>query len=123
MDRENAALRAELQALRGEIERLTREQTSAGEQVALQAGRISEQEQVKAQTAQRVPIRLTGALLFSLFRNSENGVNAGVDYPLAARTDSAPAAWAATLRRSIIWNSIRQRPTSADSSAVRCSLI
>jgi hypothetical protein len=102
MDQENAALRAELQALRSEIERLTREQAGVGEQVTLQAGRISEQEQVKAQTTQRVPIRFTGALLFSLFRNSENGATAGVDYPVTARTDSAPAAWGATLRRSII---------------------
>src|SRR5438093_6610627 len=56
MDRENAVLRAELQALRSEIERLTREQASVDEQAALQAGRISEQEQVKAQTTQRVPV-------------------------------------------------------------------
>jgi hypothetical protein len=102
MDRENAALRAELRALRSEIERLTREQTSVDEQVDLQAGRISEQEQVKAQTTQRVPVRFTGALLFSLFRNSENGVNAGVDYPVTARPDAAPAAWSATLRRTIV---------------------
>jgi hypothetical protein len=112
LDQQNAALRAEVQALRREVERLTQPEPDAtsttgrldalDEQINLQAGRLGEQEQIKAQSAQRVPIRFTGALLFSLFRNSEHGVPSGVDYPLAARTDSAPAAWAATLRRSII---------------------
>jgi hypothetical protein len=85
LDQQNASLRAEVQA-----------------QVSLQAGRLSEQEQVKAQSAQRVPIHFTGALLFSVFRNSEHGVPAGVEYPVAASIDSAPAAWAASVRRSII---------------------
>jgi hypothetical protein len=112
LDQQNAALRDEVQALRREVERLKQpgsDETSTvarldalDEQMNLQAGRLSEQDQVKAQSSQRVPLHLTGALLFSLFRNSEHGVTAGVDYPVAARTDSAPAAWAGTLRRSII---------------------
>ncbi len=113
LDQQNTALRDEVQALRREIERLTQPGSDGSssaiarldaldEQVNLQAGRLNEQEQVKVQSSQRVPVRLAGTLLFSLFRNSSHGVPAGVDYPVAARTDSAPAAWAGTFRRSVI---------------------
>lgn len=112
LEKQNAALRDEVQMLRRDMQR-TQPSTDGSpstaarldaldEQVSLQAGRLSEQDTVKAQSAQRVPIRLTGTLLFSLFRNSPAGVLAGTDYPVAARTDSGRAAWAATLRRSVI---------------------
>jgi hypothetical protein len=113
LERQNAELREQLGILRQELERLKQTPADSGgpaaarvdaleERVDLHEGRISEQEQVKTQSGQRVPMRLTGALLFSLFRNSEHGALAGNDYPVAARTDSAPATWAGTLRRSII---------------------
>ena len=119
VERRNAELRdqlerqnAELRVLQQEVERLqqpgsdgpstTARLDSLDDQVALQAGRLSEQDQVKTQSSQRVPVRLTGTLMFSLFRNSPHGVLAAQDYPVAARTDSAPAAWAGTLQRSII---------------------
>jgi hypothetical protein len=113
LEQQNAELREQVGQLRQELDRFKQtgpEGTPATaaridaleEKVDLHDGRLSEQEQVKAQSSQRVPIRLTGALLFSLFRNSENGVLAAQDYPVAARTDSAPALWGATLRRSII---------------------
>lgn len=109
---QDAALRDRVQRLEQEIERLkqpgsggastTSRLDALDEQVALQAGRLSEQDQLKTQSSQRVPVRLMGTLMFSLFRNSEHGILGGGDYPVAARTDSAPAAWAGTLRRSII---------------------
>ena len=120
LEQQNADLREQVGLLRQELDRFKQvgpggaASTSDGtpssaariealeDKVDLQAGRLNEQEQVKAQSSQRVPIRLTGTLLFSLFRNSPHGVLAANDYPVAARTDSAPAAWAGTFRRSMI---------------------
>ena len=113
LEQQNVELREQLGVLRQELERIRQAPPEGAastaarvdaleEKVDLHEGRISEQDQVKTQSAQRVPIRLTGVLLFSVFRNSSHGVLAANDYPVAARTDSAPATWAGTLRRSII---------------------
>lgn len=112
LDQRNTELRDEVQALRQELERLKQASSTGSttaerldaldEQMNLQAGRLSEQDLVKAQSSQRVPVRLSGALLFSLFRNSRHGVLAGVDYPVSARADAGPPGWAGTLRRSVI---------------------
>ena len=113
LERQNAELRVQLDLLRQELGRVTEVAPASApeaveridaleEKVDLHDARISEQDQVKTQSSLRVPVRLTGTLFFSLFRNSPSGRLAGNDYPVAARTDSAPAAWAGTLRRSVI---------------------
>lgn len=113
LERQNAELREQVSLLQQRLDRVTQAAPESAlptaaridaleEKLDLQDVRLGEQDQVKAQSLQRVPIRLTGTMLFSLFRNSPNGVLAGNDYPVAARTDSAPSSWTGTLRRSVI---------------------
>jgi hypothetical protein len=114
IEAQNAALRGEVEALRRELERLKEAALSANgaaptterldaldERVDLHDVRISEQGQVKAESSQRVPVQLSGMILFNLFRNSPHGVPAAVEYPLAARTDRAPGTFGGSVRRSV----------------------
>lgn len=112
IEAQNVALRDEVEALRREIERLKQPDSDGSvstiarldaldERVNLHQVRLSEQGQVKAESARRVPIQLTGMILFNLFRNSRHATPAGMDYPLSARVESAPSSFAATMRQSV----------------------
>ena len=114
IEAQNAALRSEVDTLRRELEQLKGSGIAAkgtsstvdrldelGERLDLHEVRISEQGQVKAESSQRVPVQLSGMILFNLFGNSRHGVPAAVEYPTTARIESAPASFGASLRRSV----------------------
>ncbi|HYM12373.1 MAG TPA: hypothetical protein VEU62_16675 [Bryobacterales bacterium] len=70
------------------------------EKAAVQEGQLKEQDEVKVESSQRVPIRLTGMALFNAFRNSRNAGPAG--YPVFASITPGPINSGATLRQSVI---------------------
>ena len=101
LEAQNAALRDELTAIRKELESVkpaSPEQLQ--EKVELQAGQLAEQAQVKVEGTQRVPIRLTGMLLFNYFRNGPHG-GSTTDYPGIPQIARAPVNIGAGLRQSV----------------------
>jgi hypothetical protein len=90
LEKQNAELRAEVKALREALE----------EKIELQTGRILEQEQVKVETAQKVPVKLTGMALFNAFRNTRHG--GAADNPTIATNTRGPVNAGATFRQSVI---------------------
>jgi hypothetical protein len=70
------------------------------EQVAVNETRIADQAQTKVEASQKLPIQLTGMLLFNAFLNGR--ANGGAEYPLAASETNNPSAGGATLSQSII---------------------
>src|SRR5882672_8359561 len=79
VEQANAALQQELNAVRQELAALKQEAATESstaariealeEKVDVDSGRLTEQAQVKVETSQRVPLRLTGMVLFNAFRN------------------------------------------------------
>ncbi len=100
LEKQNAELRAEVQALRQELEGSRQPVTALEEKVEVQAGRIMEQDQVKAETVQKVPVRLTGMILFNAFRNTRHG--GAADNPTIAGNTRGPVNAGGTLRQSVI---------------------
>ncbi len=70
------------------------------EKVDLQEGRLNEHDQVKVESSQRVPVRLTGMALFNAFTNSHH--TGGADNPLTASTATGPVNSGGTMRQSVI---------------------
>src|SRR5690349_2001400 len=64
-------LEAENRTLREEVTRLKQRLDGAGppleERVAVQEQRVEEQQQAKVESSERVPVRLTGTILFNAF--------------------------------------------------------
>lgn len=91
------------------------------EKVELHDGRLSEQDQVKVETTQRVPIRLTGMILFNAFRNTRHA-NTNRDYPVIAINTPGIAQSGATLRQSVIGVDF-QTPEAVLNGRLRGSLL
>src|SRR5207245_11805866 len=78
LEKQNEALTAEIQALRKELAEAS---SSAGgpakatlaERMDVQESRTAELAQAKIETSQRVPVSLTGMVLFNAFRNGRYG--------------------------------------------------
>ena len=110
LERQNADLQQQIRALREELEAARRSavepSTSAvrfealQEQVQIQADRIAEQDQIKAQGTHRAPLRLTGMVLFNAFVNSRNGGQM-FDYTPAAVRVADKRRSGATLAQSV----------------------
>lgn len=109
LEQQNANLRSELQAVRSELDRLRQAAGPAPpsglealeERVELQATRLEEHDLVKAESSQKVPVRLTGMILFNAFANSRHA-NPARDYPYyAAPTAAATPNIGGTLRQSL----------------------
>ena len=70
------------------------------ERVAVQEQRTEELSQTKVEAAQRLPVTLTGMVLFNAFLNS--GANGGAQDPLVAAPSNSVSGGGASLSQSII---------------------
>ncbi|MDP9169723.1 MAG: hypothetical protein M3N54_03830 [Acidobacteriota bacterium] len=98
LEKQNQELMAEIQQLRTEL------QGSAAtppltERMDVQEARTAELAQAKVETSQRMPISLTGMLLFNAFHNGKNGA---IEEPLTARLTPGSAASGATFRQTVL---------------------
>src|SRR2546427_227853 len=100
LEQQNAELREEVRLLRRELEGVKQPVEALEEKVEVQAGRVAEQDQIKVETSQRAPVRLTGMALFNAFRNS--GHSGTADNPTTASIAYGPENTSATLRQSVI---------------------
>ncbi len=108
LERQNGELQEQVRLLRQQVDQLRQavpaaegeRLTAVEERVQVQEGRLAEQDQVKVETAQRVPVRLTGTALFNLFTNGQH--SGGGDNPTIAAINPAPRGAGGTLRQSVI---------------------
>jgi uncharacterized protein (UPF0335 family) len=100
LEKQNAELRAEVQALRQELEGVRTPVQALEEKVEVQEGRIQEQDQIKLESLQKAPVRVTGMVLFNAFRNSRHG--GAADNPTTAGNTRGPVNAGATFRQSVI---------------------
>src|SRR5439155_13474284 len=71
------------------------------EKVDAQAALLAEQNQVKLESSQRLPVRLTGMALFNIFRNTAHAQSAQ-QYARFAQVARGPSEAGASLRQSVI---------------------
>jgi hypothetical protein len=86
LEQANQELREQVRGLRAELAaRSGKTETTVApveERVAVLESRVQEQSQTKVEASQRLPVRLTGMVLFNAFLNSRN--NNGAQYPTTA---------------------------------------
>jgi hypothetical protein len=110
LEQQNEQLLAEIQALRKEIaEPKTEAPESKGEstpalplaeRMDVQESRTAELAQSKVDTSQRMPVSLTGMLLFNAFANGKYG--GGAEYPLVPALTPSATTTGATFRQTIL---------------------
>lgn len=100
LEQQNRQLAAEVVSLRSEIASLKDVAGGTPEKVAVQESRIEELAQTKIESSQRVPISLTGMLLFNGFLNGKN--SGTLQYPLTATLTPGPRDSGASLRQTVI---------------------
>src|SRR6266404_4669317 len=108
LERENHNLAAEVRLLREELAASRGVTTAAApseapleERLAVQEQRVEEQAQTKVEASQRLPLTLTGMVLFNAFLNGR--ASGGQEYPTTAAPLSSNAlVGGATLRQSVI---------------------
>ena len=103
LERENHDLAAEVHALRREMAEsraATPDAPPIEEKVAVAEHRIDDLAQSKVEASQRLPITLTGMVLFNAYANGKN--SAGQQYPVTAARSPGMAGEGATLRQSLI---------------------
>lgn len=107
VEEENRKLSEEIRALRAELSAQTTSSATVPPTAAdlaaradVQESRTAELAQTKVEASQRMPISLTGMLLFNAFENNRRSGTS--EYPIVANTALAPAATGATLRQSVI---------------------
>ena len=106
LERQNAELMNEVRALRQQL--AARDPAAAEpaapvapveERLAVQERRIEEHEQSKVASDQKLPVTLTGTLLFNAFLN---GRHSGDQYPTTASLNPGPATAGASFRQTIL---------------------
>ena len=108
LERQNGELQEQVRLLRQQVDQLrqtapaaeSERLTAVEERVQIQEGRLAEQDQVKVETAQRVPVRLTGMALFNLFTNGQH--SGGGDNPTIAAINPTARSSGGTFRQSVI---------------------
>ena len=110
LEQENRALMEEVRALRQELAPDPEQPAStkaAGqapsplqEQVAVEEHRTEELEQSKVESSQRLPVSLTGMLLFNAFLNGKG--NGGFEYPVTASSPTHDQVGGATLAQTVL---------------------
>jgi hypothetical protein len=98
LEQQNRQLMDELRALRAEL--ATRQDPTIPERLDVQERRVEEHAQTKVESAQKLPVRLTGMVLFNAFINGK--YSGGSEAPLVASATAGPATSGATLRQSIV---------------------
>ena len=108
LETQNRNLLAEIKALRQEVA-ASRGETAGGrmpetppleERVAVQERRIEEQAQAKVEASQRMPVQLTGMVLFNAFHNGRRSGDSQYPVVAGARPNSSNAG--ASLRQTLI---------------------
>jgi hypothetical protein len=97
------ALRAELAASRGiaaEAPTTATAPATLQERVEINEGRIAEQAQTKVEASQKLPVTLTGMVLFNSFLNGR--ASGGAEYPTTAAQGNTANVGGATLSQSIV---------------------
>ena len=122
LERQSAELREQVGLLRQELDRFKQPDpdgtasTSDGapspaaridaleEKVEVNAGRLSEHDQVKVESSQRTPLRLKGMLLLNIYRNGRHvsPTSTPREYPISASTAPGPITAGAMWRQSVI---------------------
>jgi hypothetical protein len=103
MEAENRKLQDEIHSLRSEIATLAAGTTTSQDLAAradVQENRTAELAQSKVEASQRMPIALTGMLLFNAFHNGKQSGTS--EYPVVASNATGPAVVGATFRQSVI---------------------
>jgi hypothetical protein len=107
LEEQNRQLMDEIRALRQQVAALQSREAPAGtaepplaERMAVQEQRVEELQQTKVGAEQRLPVSLTGVLLFNAFLN---GKSSGAQMnPVVAAPSGGEASGGATLRQSIV---------------------
>ena len=105
LEAENAKLREEVQTLRERVEGAPAPEATAAlppleERVQVQGQRIEEHSQSKVESSERVPVRLTGMLLFNLYSNGKN--SQPEDFPTIAANRQVARQTRGTMRQTSI---------------------
>ena len=100
VERDNQGLREELRQLRQELGRPAAESAPLAERVEVQEHRIEEQAQSKVEASQKMPLTLTGMLLFNAFHNGRQ--SGTFQYPTRAQLVTGPSSSAASLRQTVL---------------------
>jgi hypothetical protein len=105
LELQNHELLEEVHALRKELGRAPAAapelaDSAAGEKLEVQAARVEELHETKVEASQRLPLSITGMVLFNTFWNGRN--SGGNDQPLIASQSTGLNTVGATLRQSVI---------------------
>jgi hypothetical protein len=110
LEEENRKLVDEIHELRNELaghpvtapaDQAEANQTaSVNERLEVQENRTAELDQSKVEASQRLPVSLTGMLLFNAFANGKSG--GGLQDPAAASLNRGPASSGASLRQTVL---------------------
>ena len=108
LEKQNQELRAEIQELRSELNPAPATTTAAtttpppslAERADVQESRTAELAQSKVGTTQRMPVSLTGMVLFNAFHNGANGGTQEV--PITAQLNPTTGSNGATFRQTVI---------------------
>jgi hypothetical protein len=93
-------LERENQELRQELTELKKSLAPAAERQQVQEARVEEQAQTKVETSQKMPLTVTGMLLFNAFHN---GKYSGTSQdPVTASTAQGPSSSGASLRQTVL---------------------
>ena len=92
LEEQNQALMAEIHQLRQEL--------TVTERLDVQEARTAELAQTKVETSQRMPVSLTGMVLFNAFANGKSA--GGAEEPVTAALNPSAAATGATLRQTVL---------------------
>jgi hypothetical protein len=98
LERQNRELMDELRALRTEL--AARQEPTVAERLEVQERRVEEHAQTKVEAGQKLPVRLTGMVLFNAFSNGR--FSGGVEAPTVASATAGPALAGATMRQSMV---------------------
>ena len=104
VERDNQNLREELRQLKQELRqdpgRPAAETPLPLERLEVQESRIEEQAQSKVEASQKMPLTLTGMLLFNAFHNGRQSGTS--QYPTRARLVAGPSSSAASFRQTVL---------------------
>jgi hypothetical protein len=107
LEREDQKLLDEIRQLRTELKEMTAQPAAANsppdteERLEVQESRTAELAQSKVEASQRMPLSLTGMLLFNAFQNGRYS-GSGLNDPVTAALTAGPRLSGATLRQTIL---------------------
>lgn len=101
LEKQNEELRAEIQQLRAELQKpAAAEQPALTERMDVQEARTDELAQTKLEASHKMPVLLTGMLLFNAFHNG--GYGGGLQDPVTAGLTKSPASTGASFRQTVL---------------------